>query len=161
MTRSPAWVWEVPRLLEKMEHPSDFYLDSISQVRMDTWSRGRVTLVGDAGYSPGPAVGGGTTMAVVGAYVLAGQLAAAHGDPLVAFPAYENELRDYVQRSRGIGPAVMKRIVPTSRLNAELTALVLRALPRFPALRRWLLGSASRPSRVLSAIDLREYELIG
>src|SRR5439155_13815919 len=69
--------WHVPRLLDEMERATDFYFDSISQVVMDTWSRGRVTLVGDAGYSPGPAVGGGTTLAVVGAYVLAGELLAA------------------------------------------------------------------------------------
>ena len=125
---------------------------------MDTWSRGRVTLVGDAGYSPGPAVGGGTTMAVVGAYVLAGQVAAAGGDPSVAFPAYEDELRDYVDRSREIGPAVMRRIVPTSRVNAELTALVLRLLPKVPPLRKRLLASDARPTRALSAIRLRDYE---
>ena len=58
--------WEVPRLIEEMNHSPDFYLDSISQIRMDSWSKGRVTLVGDAGDCPGPAVGGGTTIAVVG-----------------------------------------------------------------------------------------------
>ncbi|MEU6926483.1 hypothetical protein [Streptomyces sp. NPDC046631] len=55
---------------------------------MDTWSQGRVTLVGDAGYCPGPAVGGSTSLAVVGAYVLAGELARAGGDHERAFPAY-------------------------------------------------------------------------
>src|SRR5690606_1038596 len=59
--------WEVPRLLEHLDDVEDLYLDSISQVRMPTWSRGRVTLVGDAGFSPGAAVGGGTTLAVVSA----------------------------------------------------------------------------------------------
>ncbi|MEV0730926.1 FAD-dependent monooxygenase [Polymorphospora sp. NPDC050346] len=52
--------WHLPRLLAHSDGADDLYLDSISQIRMDTWSRGRVTLVGDAGYSPGPAVGGGT-----------------------------------------------------------------------------------------------------
>jgi 2-polyprenyl-6-methoxyphenol hydroxylase-like FAD-dependent oxidoreductase len=63
--------WEVPRLLAELQGATDFYFDSISQVRMDSWSRGRVTLVGDAGYSAGSAVGAGTALAAVGAYVLA------------------------------------------------------------------------------------------
>jgi 2-polyprenyl-6-methoxyphenol hydroxylase-like FAD-dependent oxidoreductase len=72
--------WEVPRLLSELDQADDLYLDSISTIVMDTWTRGSVTLVGDAGYSPGPAVGGGTSLAVVGAYVLATELAAAQGD---------------------------------------------------------------------------------
>ena len=51
--------WQVPRLLAEMDAADDFYFDSISQIVMDSWTKGRVTLVGDAGYSPGPAVGGG------------------------------------------------------------------------------------------------------
>ena len=60
--------WEVPRLLTELDLADDLYLDSISQVVMDTWSRGRVTLVGDAGYSPGAAVGSGTSLAAIGGY---------------------------------------------------------------------------------------------
>ncbi len=78
--------WEVPRLLAQLDSASAFYFDSITQLRLDTWSRGRVTLVGDAGYCPGPAVGGSTSLAVVGAYVLAGELAAAGGDARAGLP---------------------------------------------------------------------------
>ena len=77
--------WEVPRLLAEMDHAADFYFDSISQIQMDSWSKGRVTLVGDAGYCPGPAVGGGTAVAVVGAYVLASELREAAGEYVTAF----------------------------------------------------------------------------
>ncbi|HKO84268.1 MAG TPA: FAD-dependent monooxygenase, partial [Actinomycetota bacterium] len=92
--------WEVPRLLAALEHADDFYFDSISQIRMPSWSSGRVTLVGDAGYSPAPAVGGGTALAVVGAYVLASELAAAGGDPSAAFGGYETRMREAVARFR-------------------------------------------------------------
>jgi 2-polyprenyl-6-methoxyphenol hydroxylase-like FAD-dependent oxidoreductase len=68
-----GWV-QVPRLLAEMDAADDFYFDSISQIVMDSWIKGRVTLVGDAGCSPGPAVGGGTSIAMVGAYVLAQEL---------------------------------------------------------------------------------------
>lgn len=64
---------EVDRWLAELDRTPAFYFDSITQIRMDTCSRGRVTLVGDAGYCPGPAVGGSTSLAVVGAYVLAGE----------------------------------------------------------------------------------------
>jgi 2-polyprenyl-6-methoxyphenol hydroxylase-like FAD-dependent oxidoreductase len=72
--------WELPRLLSELERSQDVYLDSISQVVMPTWSRGRVSSVGAAGYCPGAAVCGGTSLAIIGAYMLASELAAAHGD---------------------------------------------------------------------------------
>nr|BFE84425.1 FAD-dependent monooxygenase [Planobispora longispora] len=105
--------WEVPRLIgEELDRAPTFYFDSITQLRMDTWSRGRVTLVGDAGYCPGPAVGGSTSLAVVGAYVLAGELAEARGDHTRAFPAYEREIGDYVRRSRTFAVGAARRLIP-------------------------------------------------
>ena len=87
--------WVFPQIIEQMWRTPDFYFDSMSQIRMDRWSRGRVVLLGDAGYCVSPATGQGTTVAMVGAYVLAGELAA-HVDNLIAgTAAYEAELRDY------------------------------------------------------------------
>ncbi len=133
--------WEVPRLLEQLDSASAFYFDSITQLRLDTWSRGRVTRGGDAGSCPGPAVGGSTCLAVVGAYVLAGELAAAGGEPARAFPAYEAELGDYVRRSRAFAVGMARRLVPGSR--RDLWALVqgMRLINRLPA---GLTGIASR-----------------
>ena len=67
--------WEAPRLLRAARNASDFYLDSMGQVKLDRWSRGRVVLLGDAGYCPTPLTGLGTSLALVGAYILAGELA--------------------------------------------------------------------------------------
>jgi 2-polyprenyl-6-methoxyphenol hydroxylase-like FAD-dependent oxidoreductase len=151
--------WEVPRLLAELEHADDFYFDSISQIRMPSWSSGRVTLVGDAGYCPGPAVGGGTALAVVGAYVLASELAAAGGDPATAFPAYEANMREVVARFRTIGPTVMKTLIPRSRLQVLLTTQALRLVPRLPVtLQRRLSAFQGRPARALEAVTLEEYE---
>ena len=69
--------WEFPRLLREMWAASAFYFDDISQIRMKPWSNGRVALVGDAAFGPTLITGQGTSMADVGAYVLAGELAAA------------------------------------------------------------------------------------
>ncbi|MEU0846191.1 FAD-dependent monooxygenase [Streptomyces sp. NPDC005962] len=88
--------WEMPRLLEYMWGAPDFHFDAVAQIHMDSWSRGRVALLGDAGYCGSPASGQGTSMALIGAYVLAGELKAAGGDHTTAFAAYEREMRDFV-----------------------------------------------------------------
>jgi 2-polyprenyl-6-methoxyphenol hydroxylase-like FAD-dependent oxidoreductase len=88
--------WELPRLLETMWDAPDFHFDAMAQIHMDAWSKGRVVLLGDAGYCGSPLSGQGTSMAMVGAYVLAGELKAANGDHRAAFAGYERELRGYV-----------------------------------------------------------------
>lgn len=92
--------WVLPQIVEHMLRAPDFHFDSISQIRMDSWSRERIVLVGDAGYSVALATGQGTTVAMVGAYVLAGELAAHKGDLVGGTVAYESELRDYVLRNQ-------------------------------------------------------------
>lgn len=88
------------RWLDELDRTPAFYFDSITQLQLDTWSCGRVTLVGDAGYCPGPAVGGSTTLSVLGAYVLAGELAQAGGDHVRALITYEQEMGEPARRSR-------------------------------------------------------------
>ncbi len=132
---------QVDRWLEEVERTPAFYFDAISQLRLDRWSRRRVTLVGDAGYCPGPAVGGSTSLAVLGAYVLAGELARAGGDHLAAFAAYELAMREPVHLSRTFARGAARGIVPGSRagvwaltrgaqLVAALPAPLSRALAR-------------------------------
>lgn len=92
--------WELPRLLGYMWDAPDFYFYATNQVVMDRWSRGRAVLVGDAGYAVSLATGQGTTVAMVGAYVLAGELAT-HASALEdGLAGYEAALRDYVERSQ-------------------------------------------------------------
>ena len=67
--------WQSPQLFVGMQASPDFYFHQTHQVYMDSWSKGRVVLVGDAGYSVSPVSGQGTTVAMVGGYVLAGELA--------------------------------------------------------------------------------------
>jgi 2-polyprenyl-6-methoxyphenol hydroxylase-like FAD-dependent oxidoreductase len=125
--------WEVPRLLAELDRAEDLYLDCISQVIMESWVRGRVALVGDAGYSPGPAVGGGTSVAIIGAYVLASELVRAGGDHQQGFAAYQRALAPVVERSRSLGPTVMNLVIPQSRLRIWMWAQGMRALPHIPA----------------------------
>lgn len=93
---------EITKLKEYMLASSNFYFDSVNQIIMDTWSKGRIGLVGDAGYSVSLSLGQGTSVAMVGAYVLAGELAAHRDDLQSAFGNYENELREYVIRNQNL-----------------------------------------------------------
>ena len=70
---------------------------------MDRWSSGRVGLIGDAAYSASPMSGGGTGLALVGAYMLAGELAASGWDPEAGFAGYEERMRSYVDANQDIG----------------------------------------------------------
>jgi 2-polyprenyl-6-methoxyphenol hydroxylase-like FAD-dependent oxidoreductase len=88
--------WRVPAVMDAVRRSRDVYLDSISQVRIDHYRKGRVALLGDAAYG-NTLAGFGTGLAVVGAYVLAGELAAAGGDHHVAFAEYERHLRQYAK----------------------------------------------------------------
>jgi 2-polyprenyl-6-methoxyphenol hydroxylase-like FAD-dependent oxidoreductase len=95
--------WEAPRLLDAMWTAPDFYLGSMAQIVMDRWSHGRVALVGDAGYCPSPMSGQGTSLAIVGAYVLAQELA--RGGHVEAFSAYEARMRPFVERNQALATA--------------------------------------------------------
>lgn len=142
---------QVDSWLAHIEHTPTFYFDSITQLRTDRWSRRRVTLVGDAGYCPGPAVGGSTSLAVLGAYVLAGELARADGDHLRAFAAYELQMREPVHRSRSFARGAAKGLIPGSRAGVwALTrgAQLISAMP----------GSLSRSLAKLNTKGVRMHD---
>ncbi|MFD8857281.1 FAD-dependent monooxygenase [Streptomyces vinaceus] len=94
--------WEGPRLAEAARKAPDFYCDAMAQIRMDQWSRGRVALLGDAGYCPSPLSGQGTSLALVGAHVLADCLARAGGDQRTAYARYEQRMRPFVTANQAL-----------------------------------------------------------
>jgi 2-polyprenyl-6-methoxyphenol hydroxylase-like FAD-dependent oxidoreductase len=96
--------WEVPKLLETMWTAPDFYYGVMAQIIMPSWSKGRVTLVGDAGYCPSPFTGQGSSLAVVGAYILACELGRHRDDHEAAFAACEKRMRPFVEKNQAIGP---------------------------------------------------------
>ncbi|GLX95943.1 FAD-dependent monooxygenase [Herbidospora sp. NBRC 101105] len=147
---------EAAWLLDRLGDTPAFYFDSVTQLRMDTWSKGRVTLVGDAGYCPGPAVGGSTSLAMVGAYVLAGELARFpdHGH---AFASYERELADYVQKSRAFAIGAARRLVPGNERALRTLMYGTRLLNRLPTPAVRLLTASSVGLRVHTSFRLRDY----
>jgi 2-polyprenyl-6-methoxyphenol hydroxylase-like FAD-dependent oxidoreductase len=87
---------DIPRLLAALRDVDDFYFGPLAQVRMAAWSRGRVTLSGDAAHCPSPFSGQGTSLALVGAFVLGRELARNAGDHATAFARYEARMRPFV-----------------------------------------------------------------
>jgi 2-polyprenyl-6-methoxyphenol hydroxylase-like FAD-dependent oxidoreductase len=139
--------------MDAMWEASDFYFDRVAQVRMGRWSAGRVVLVGDAAHSPSPLAGVGTSLALVGAYVLAGELAASPGDHRLAFARYERELRDFVNRGQKLAKANAGGLLPRSRSQIWLRNQAIRALPYLP----WRGIVAGGVQRAANAISLKDY----
>ena len=141
--------WESDRILEAMENSEDFYFDSITQIRMDRWSLGRVTLLGDAGYCPSPLSGQGSSLAVVGAYVLAEELAR-HTEVTHALAAYEGRMRPFVKANQDIAGSGMHFLAPKTRLGIAGRDLMVRASSLFKTLGTF----TGKMDRAAEAIDL-------
>lgn len=136
--------WETPRVLSAMEETPDFFFESVAQVRMPRWSRGRVAVTGDAGYCASPLSGMGTSLALVGAYVLAGELAR-HDHHRDAFRAYETAVRPYAERAQNLPPGTPRVAMPRTRAGIRTLHTVLRTATRpgvSRALRRFLVPPA-------------------
>ncbi|UQA59919.1 FAD-dependent monooxygenase [Polyangium aurulentum] len=136
--------WEVPRLLPYLDGASDLYTDTISRVDVDGLSRGRVVLLGDAGY--GATIGGqGTGVAVVAAYVLAGELAR-EADHARAFARYEAAIAGYARGCQATARHMGPFFAPRSRVAITLRNAMYRALTSRPlagVFERMTAGAAS------------------
>lgn len=144
--------WKVPWLVEAMHRSTDFAFDSSGQVHVDRWSRGRVALLGDAGFSPSSLTGLGTSLALVGAYVLAGELAVAGGDHGVAFDRYQEVLAPYVKAGQELPPMGVRGFAPGNRLALTMGQASMRWITRWPI--RLL---AERQFAKAAAVDLPDY----
>jgi 2-polyprenyl-6-methoxyphenol hydroxylase-like FAD-dependent oxidoreductase len=145
--------WVAARVLAALDD-APLYFDAVGQARMPSWSRGRVALVGDAAYCSSPVSGMSTSLALTGAYVLAGELA---GHPhRTAFARYEAVMRPYVNQAQKLPPGAPRIANPRSRTGVAIMNAVLR-IAAGPALER-LGGLASKLlSPPADAIDLPTY----
>lgn len=107
-----------PRAIREMCECDDFYFARIMQVKLESWHTGRVGLAGDAAYAPSPLTGQGTTLAIIGGYLLAGELAENPNDPSAAFAEYRRKFAPYTEKSQVIpfGGKAPKLILPVSLL---------------------------------------------
>jgi 2-polyprenyl-6-methoxyphenol hydroxylase-like FAD-dependent oxidoreductase len=125
--------WQVPAMLADMETAPDFYFDTVAQVVMDRWSRGRVVLLGDAAHCASPLSGMGTGMAVVGAYILAHELAEHRDDHAAAFARYEERQRPFSNAAQALAQKAKGGFVPRSSWSMLVSSLLMKLLPFMPA----------------------------
>jgi 2-polyprenyl-6-methoxyphenol hydroxylase-like FAD-dependent oxidoreductase len=124
--------WEVPGIVQAMHRADDLFFDTAGQIRMPSWSSGRVVFVGDAAYAPSFLTGQGSSLALVGAYVLARSLAT-HGDHADAFAAYERDTREFVTMNQALVDTGGARLFPTTAEALERRNAMLRDLVAMPA----------------------------
>jgi 2-polyprenyl-6-methoxyphenol hydroxylase-like FAD-dependent oxidoreductase len=150
--------WEVPRLLEMMPTASDWYFDMAAQINMPEWSLGRVVLVGDAAYCASPMSGQGTSIALIGAYVLAGELAAAAGAFPRAFAEFESVIRPFVESNQALGLRSAK-LMRAGEQNSAVGWLLKQLMQVVPGrMTEWIINrSTERINQAANAIRLRDY----
>ncbi len=107
------------------DQTEDFYFDVLRQVKMPRWSKGRVVLAGDAAWCATPISGMGTTLAIVGSYVLAGELNS-RDDLAKALDRYEHIMRPFVEKAQDVPKSAPKFLQPQSRFGVALQHVVLR-----------------------------------
>lgn len=149
--------WQCDALLAAAREADDFYFDSFAQVHMPSWTSGRVALVGDAGYCASPLSGMGTTLALVGAYILAGELGSA--DSLDAerlrgaLQLHQAKMRPFVDNCQDL-PNTVDRFAPKSASDIAINAAWMKWMQRWPfrpiAAKLWFAAADS--------IELPEYE---
>ena len=112
--------WEIPRMVAALRAADDLFFDVAGQIRMPRWSKGRVALVGDAAHAPSFFSGQGSSTALVGAYVLAGELASHGADHPAAFAAYERGIREFVELNQALADHGVPSLVPRTAEELEM-----------------------------------------
>ena len=143
--------WETPQILAELEHAQELYFDSVSQIRMDRWSRGRIALAGDAAFCVSLLAGQGSALAMISAYVLAGELARANGQHEAAFKSYEGILRSYVLKKQKGAERLAGAFAPKTRWGLWFRNRVIGAFA-IPGLARFVVGRD-----IIDTLRLPEY----
>ncbi|SPM29181.1 FAD-binding domain [Mycobacterium terramassiliense] len=131
--------WECPEILRALDGAPEVYFDRVSQIVMDRWSQGRVALVGDAAAAVSLLAGEGTGLAMVQAYVLAGELSRAGADHPEAFRRYERRLRPIVEARQRSARAFASMFAPKTALGLWTRNTASRLLD-IPKVADWVIG---------------------
>jgi 2-polyprenyl-6-methoxyphenol hydroxylase-like FAD-dependent oxidoreductase len=145
--------WESPQILAALDDVDDIYLDVVSQIRMDRWYSGRVALIGDAAACVSLLAGEGTGLALAEAYVLAGELAMAQGDPSRAFAAYQSRLHRFIEDKQDSAIKFVSLFATRTKVGIWLRNTGIRAM-NLPFVGDMVVSRALRDD-----IDLPDYQL--
>ncbi|KAF1944569.1 FAD/NAD(P)-binding domain-containing protein [Clathrospora elynae] len=136
--------WDCPRFLAGMQNVEDFYATEVAQVKMPHQQvhKGRVVLLGDAGYCPSAFTGNGTTLSLIGAHVLAGELAKHGSNVDAALKAYEDTMKQPIEECQKLSGLVNGKLFPSSAMGIRIFNSVLWTLSssRVDKLLGWLAG---------------------
>ena len=143
--------WECQHILDELEGTQELYFDRVSQIRMPSWSRGRVVLVGDAAFCVSLLAGQGSALAMTSAYVLAGELAKADGRHDVAFREYEAFLRSYIETKQAGAERFGGALAPKTQWGLWFRNQVMNAFT-IPGLARFAIGR-----EITDKLVLRDY----
>ncbi|KAI9055738.1 hypothetical protein LZ554_000679 [Drepanopeziza brunnea f. sp. 'monogermtubi'] len=147
--------WQAARVLQGMDHADDFYMQEIAQVKMQQWSSGRVALLGDAGYCPSPISGMGTSLALVGAYILAGEVVRCGRDHREAFRCYEEKMKPPVKKAQSLPPGVPALLYPQTAWGIKVLNGVLGTVSRLRL--ATLVGKLSSPPAEDKSLPVYEF----
>jgi 2-polyprenyl-6-methoxyphenol hydroxylase-like FAD-dependent oxidoreductase len=147
--------WEVPKLVEAMQQADDLYYDVVSQIHLDKWSKGRVALVGDAAFAPSFLSGQGSSLAMIGAYILAGELRS-RDNPADAFAAYEKLMRPYAEANQNLAGEGANVLLPRTQEDIDVRDQALASLSSSDSATPP--GDASR--EIHSSLQLPDYESV-
>jgi 2-polyprenyl-6-methoxyphenol hydroxylase-like FAD-dependent oxidoreductase len=131
--------WECGKIVAELDRTEELYFDSVSQIRLQNWSRGRVALVGDAAFCVSLLAGQGSALAMIAAYVLAGELSASEGRYRQAFAKYEARLRSYILMKQRAAERFAGAFVPRTRAGLYFRNMVIKAFA-IPGLARVAIG---------------------
>ncbi|WP_040807462.1 FAD-dependent monooxygenase [Nocardia concava] len=124
--------WKASTILDAMASTPDFYFDQLARVDVPELSSGRVTLLGDAGYCGSPLTGMGTAMAIVGAYILAGEIAATPGDLGRAQARYQELITPFLDKAKELPGGGIKMMLPTSKFGTAMARMNWRLMTSKP-----------------------------
>jgi len=147
--------WECDQMLAELERAGELYFDTVSQIRMPNWSRGRVALIGDAAFCVSLLAGQGSALAMISAYVLAGELAMVGGRYSEAFAGYEARLKSYIGRKRRGAERFAGALAPRTRVGMLFRNVVVRSFS-IPGLARLAIGRD-----IADELELPDYRWAG
>ncbi|KAH8660545.1 hypothetical protein BX600DRAFT_383844 [Xylariales sp. PMI_506] len=153
--------WQATRILKAADTAPDFYFHELQQIKMKRWSRSRVVCLGDAAYAPSPLTGNGTTLAIAGAYVLAGELSRlGEGEhPARALDAYASVFRSYAEEMQEV-PFVFPGIMhPEGRFARWVYQTLAWALSKASSV-QWLANEFSDAESLEENFPWPDYDIL-
>ena len=145
--------WECPSILAELDRSTELYCDRVSQIRMTSWSQGRIALIGDAAFCVSLMAGQGSALAIISAYVLAGELATAGGQYQQAFSNYEARLRPLIETKQRGAERFASAFAPKTRWGLCFRNQMIRAFA-IPGLAKLAVGR-----EIIDTLGLPEYDL--